>query len=337
MLQITFGGGALGHVDIEARNIILLSVAFQVMGMALLAGRFVSLDAGLLQSIWLGLFHSISAFHNAGFDITGGAASIAEFRSDPWIIGPLVALALIGSLGMNTVIAILAARGWRPLVLDGKLVVFGTAIVVAIGFLFVLMSEWSNPATLGTSTLWGKIADSTTLAVGNRTAGFATFDIGMLHDNTLFVMVVLMFIGGASGSMTGGVKVNVLTVLMFTAWTTMHGRTTTTAFHREISGSTVRRAATIVFISFVWVNMAVFGLSLIEHHPPMEILFEVSSAFGLVGLSTGITPSLTAVGQLVIIVTMFAGRLAPFLVALELANREQPSRYRFAKEDVRLG
>ena len=337
VLQITFGGGSLGHVDIEARNIILLSVAFQIIGLAFLAGRFLSLDAGLLRSTWLGLFHSISAFHNAGFDITGGAGSIAEFRSDPWIIGPLVGLALIGSLGMNTVIAILAARGWRPLVLDGKLVVLGTAIVVAIGFVFVLLSEWSNPATLGASNAWGKVADATTLAVGNRTSGFETFNTGMLHDNTLFVMVCLMFIGGASGSMTGGVKVNVLTTLTFTALANMRGRTNTTAFHREILGSTVRRAVTIVFVSFVWVNVAVLGLSFTEHHRPMELLFEVSSAFGLVGLSTGITPTLTIVGQLVIIATMFAGRLAPFLVALELANREQPSRYRFAKEEVRLG
>ena len=150
-------------------------------------------------------------------------------------------------------------------------------------------------------------------------------------------MIALMFIGGASGSMTGGIKVNVFSVLFFTVWSSIRGRPQTEAFRREIADSHVRRAMTITFFSFLWINVITLVLSLFEETDFLGLLFEVVSAFALVGLSTGITAELTTFSQTVLITSMFIGRLAPFLIALELVQRERRSAYRFAREEVRIG
>ena len=337
VLRITFGGGVLGRVDVEARTLIIISIVIQIIGVLLLFTRFAILDGASLQSAWQAIFHAVSAFHNAGFEITGGAPSIFEYRRDPWILFPLVLLSLIGALGMTTVITFLAVRRWRPLTLDAKLVFVGTGILIAVGFLGILISEWTNPASLGDQSIAGKLLDPLTLSVGNRTAGFSTFEIGAMRDYTLFLLIALMFIGGASGSMTGGIKVNVFSVLLFTVWSSLRGKAQTVAFRREISDAHVRRALAITFISFLWINAVSLLLSLIEQTPFLDLLFEVVSAFGLVGLSTGITPDLSVIGKFIIIVSMFVGRLAPFMIALELARREVRSPYRYAREEVRIG
>ena len=158
-----------------------------------------------------------------------------------------------------------------------------------------------------------------------------------MRDYTLFLLIALMFIGGASGSMTGGIKVNVFSVLLFTVWSSLRGKAQTVAFRREISDAHVRRALAITFISFLWINAVSLLLSLLEQTPFLDLLFEVVSAFGLVGLSTGITPDLSVIGKSIIIVSMFVGRLAPFMIALELARRETRSPYRYAREEVRIG
>ena len=324
VLRITFGGGVLGRLDVEARTIILLSLAIQGIGFLVLLARFsfVLDDAG--QAIWQALFHAASGFHNAGFDVTGGAQSLFEYRRDPWIILPITFLSLVGALGFGVIGALAFIRRRREMILDAKLVLVGTAIIVGVGFFGVLISEWNNSETLGGTPIWTRVMDAFALAFGARTSGFSTFQTANLAQYTLFLMIALMFIGGASGSMTGGIKVNVFSVLFFTVWSSIRGRPQT-------------EAMTITLFSFVWINAITLVLSLFEETDFLGLLFEVVSAFALVGLSTGITAELTTVSQAVLILSMFIGRLAPFLIALELVQRERRSAYRFAREEVRIG
>ena len=337
VLRIMFGGGFLGRLDVEARFVILLSLVLQLIGMVFLLTRFISLDITPGAAIWQAVFHSVSAFHNAGFDITAGASSMEEFRYDAAIIVPLSVLALVGAMGMNTVITILVARRWQRLTLDAKFVLLGMGMAIVMGFIGFLVLEWSNVNSIGGEPLLRKAFDAFAVSVGGRTSGFDTFSIGALKESTHYVLIVLMLIGGASGSMTGGIKVNVLMVMLFTVWASLKGRPNTVAFKREIPSGVVRRALTLVMFAFIWITVGSWILSAEEGISLVDGMFEIVSAFSLVGLSTGITAKLALTGKLVIIVTMIVGRLAPFLIALQLSQREEASRYRYARETVALG
>lgn len=337
VLRIMFGGGFLGRLDVEARFVILLSLAIQLVGIVFLLARFVSLDLTPGTAIWQAVFHSVSAFHNAGFDITAGAPSVEEFRYDTAIIAPIAVLALVGALGMNTVLAILAARRWQRLTLDAKFVLLGMGVMIVVGFVGFLALEWSNVDSIGGQPFLNKAFDAFAVAVGGRTSGFDTFSIATLKDSTHYVLIVLMLIGGASGSMTGGIKVNVLMVMLFTIWSSIRGETHTVAFKREIPSGVVRRALALVMFAFIWVTVGSWILSAEEGVRLIDGMFEIVSAFALVGLSTGITTELTLAVKLTLIVTMVVGRLAPFLIAMQLSQREEAPRYRYARETVSLG
>ncbi len=335
-LRLVFGGGRLGNIDLEAKNILLYSLVIQLIGAVLLGVYFILNGINFTQSSWHGLFHAVSAFQNAGFDITPGN-SISAYRFDNFIVPVITALSLLGATGFNVLFAVIIIRKWRPMNLDLKLVILGSFIIILTGFLGILVSEWNNTLTLANVPLSQKILDSFSLAIGGRTSGFTTIPMSDLHDHTLFLLACLMAIGGAAGSMTGGIKIGVFMIMIFTLWSTLRGRVRTVAFRKEIPDAQVRRAFSIVALAFIYVNLSSLFLSLIEDAPFVEILFEIVSAFGLVGLSTGITSELSGLGKLVLIVSMFIGRLLPIYIALELAYRERKPLYRFPQEEVRIG
>lgn len=337
MLRISFGGGILGRVDAEARTIIIVALFLQAVGIAVLFSRFVFVYSSPLEAGWQSLFHAVSAFNNAGFDISGASSSLSEFRSDPFVIVPITLLSLIGALSVGTVGAIVMVRRWQPLSLNTKLVLVGTGVIILIGTIGILASEWTNEASIGTGPIWRRVMDVLTISIGSRTSGFSSFDIASMRDYTLLLVIVLMFVGGAAGSVAGGIKVNVLSVLLATVWSSIRGKPQTEAFRHEIAESQVRRALAITFIAFTIVNAATLLLSLLNDFELIQVLFEVVSAFGLVGLSTGITAELTALSKVVIIFLMFLGRLALFMIVLKLAQRETSSPYRYAREEVRIG
>mgnify|MGYP001181189482 CR=1 FL=1 len=335
-LRLVFGGGRLGRIDLEAKNILLYSIVIQLIGAVLLSLYFVFDGLNITESSWHGMFHAISAFQNAGFDITSGN-SISIHRSNGFIVTTITLLSFLGATGFNALFALIIIRKWRPLNLDLKLVIWGSFIVAVIGFLGILLSEWSNPLTFANMPLSQKLLDSFSLAIGGRTSGFTTIPMAELRDYTLFLLACLMAIGGAAGSMTGGIKLGVFMIMIFTIWSTVKGQVGTVAFRKEIPDPQVRRAFSIVALAFLYINLSSLLLSLLEEQPFIEILFEVVSAFGLVGLSTGITPELSSLGKILLIVSMFIGRLLPIYIALELARRERKPLYRFPQEDVRIG
>ena len=336
-LRIIMGGGMLGKLDLEAKNILLVSIAIQILGIILLLFAFSINNSDLKESLWQSIFHSISAFQNAGFDITGGSGSFTEFRSNPLMMMTITILSFLGGTGINVIIAIILIRRWQPLNLDIKLIVVGFVIVTSTGFLCILMAEWNNPLTLKGVSLSQKLLDTFYLSIGARTSGITSIPMSNLKDYSLFLLSGLMFIGGAAGSMTGGIKLGVFSIIYFSIWSSLKGGSRTLAFKREIPDIQVRRSFAVVAVSVLYIIVATSLLSFFEKAPFIDILFETVSAFGLVGLSTGVTPDLSIMGKIITILSMVMGRLAPVYIALELVRRENAPLYRFPQEDVRIG
>lgn len=337
VLRLSLGGGVLGRVDIEALEIVAIAFLVQVLGSLVLFGRFFALGQEPGSALWLATFHAVAAFNNAGFDITGGLASLAEFRADPFIVLPIAALAVLGASGITVVGGILTARRWGKFTLDSKLVMVGGGLLLFLGFLLILALEWNNEGTLGDGPIWQKAMEAIALSAFTRTTGFSTFNIGSMLDSTIFLAIALMFIGGASGSMAGGIKVNTFAVLLATVRSSVLGKPHTEIFGREVAEAQVRNALAVAGLAFLWVNAGAFLLSVLEKAPFLPALFETVSAFALVGLSTGITPSLTTPSLLILIGSMLLGRLGPLTVALALARRQRTPSFRYAREDIRIG
>ncbi|MFN3338034.1 MAG: potassium transporter TrkG, partial [Thermomicrobium sp.] len=228
-------------------------------------------------------------------------------------------------------------RRWGRLTLDSKVVLTTTAVLLVAGTLLILVFEWDNPRTLAMVSLRDRLLNAFFQAVVPRTAGFNSLDVAHMKDESLFVTIGLMFIGGASGSFAGGIKVQTGAILILAVWTVLRGQRHVTAFGREIPAVFVFRAMAIVLLAVALVFLASFLLSLLEPFGLLEIWFEVTSAFGTVGLSMGITPELHPLSKLILVGTMFAGRLGPLTLALALAERTRPEPVRFARTAVALG
>jgi len=222
--------------------------------------------------------------------------------------------------------------------LDSKLVLFTSGVLLAVGMVVILAMEYDNPGTLGFMTWPQKVLVAFFHSVTPRTAGFAAVNVGSMAVYTLFFMIMLMYIGGASGSTAGGIKVNTFGMLAATVWSTIRGREHAGAFGREFKAQQIHRALTIVMLSIGLIGVVVLALVITEKEAPfIGVLFETVSAFGTVGLSTGITEGLTTAGKAIIVMTMFVGRLGPLTLAFSLVQRQQRTIYRYPQEDVRIG
>jgi trk system potassium uptake protein len=292
----------------------------------------------LEKSIWLSAFQSISSFNNAGFDLSGNFQSMLIYQRDPIMLGVTAALIIIGGTGFLVVIDLFRAK-WRMfrLSLDSKLVLSTTALLLVLGTAVILVTEFGNPETLGSLPLGDKVLNAGFQSVVARTAGFSSISTSYLANYTLFFMAILMFIGGASGSTAGGIKVNNFAMLASTMWSTIRGREHAGAFGREFSVQQINRALTVVLLSLGFVAVAVLLLTLTEGFNFIDLFFETISAFATVGLSTGITPGLTIGGKIIIIITMFVGRLGPLTLALALVQGQRMAKFRYPQETVRTG
>jgi trk system potassium uptake protein TrkH len=206
-----------------------------------------------------------------------------------------------------------------------------------VGTFVLLFTGFSEPATFGDVGLPQKALSAFFQSVAARTGGFTIIHVGGLTHYALFFIMFLMFVGGASGSTAGGIKVNTFGILVATIWSTIRGREHAEAFGREFSIQQLYRAIAVLMLSLGLVALAVFLLTVYEEFSFISILFETVSAFGTVGFTTGITPQLSIVGRLIITVTMFIGRLGPLTLSLALLQRQRPSAYRYPEEMVRIG
>jgi trk system potassium uptake protein TrkH len=287
--------------------------------------------------VWWGIFFAISAFNNAGFDVVGGFRSLVPFNQRPEIVLTVACLFIAGGISYTVVEDLVKRRRFARLALDSKLVLVTTAALVVLGTAGVLLTEWANVATLGSMSAGLKVLNAFFTGVTPRSAGFNTVDTRALTESGLFVLIALMFVGGAAGSTAGGIKVQTFSLLLFAIVTAVRGRSEVEAFRRRVPSEYVLRAISVALLALALVFVVAFALSLSEQTRFLYLLFEAFSAFGTAGLSTGITPDLSPVGRALVTLTMFAGRLGPLTLVLALAARERHTLYRRPEEGVKIG
>jgi len=341
LVQESLGGMQLGSVTTLVKRIAIFTIVCELIGAVVLSISFMAgPEAGPRwhpQGIWWGVFHSVSAFNNAGFDITGGFRSLIPFRDDWIVLLTIGTLLVLGGLGFAIVGDAVARRRWSRIALETKLVLTTTVGLLIGGTVLIGLIEWSNPMTLGTLPPEQRILNAFFESATLRTAGFTALDTGALVESTLFVVMALMFIGGASGSTAGGIKVNTFAVLLIAIASTVKGEPSATAFGRRIKHAIVYRALAVLILAIGFVFLVGLGLTLTTEATFVQTLFEAISAFGTVGASTGITPELSDPARMITAFAMFVGRLGPLTLVLALAARAHPVSYRPAVESVRIG
>ncbi|MPL91238.1 Ktr system potassium uptake protein B [bioreactor metagenome] len=290
-----------------------------------------------LQGIYYGYWHAISSFCNAGFDLFGGFASLAPYVEDITVGFTVTTLVVLGGIGFTVMSDVYNNRSFSRFTLHTKVVLTTSLFLIVGGSTVFFLLEFNNPATLGELSWKGKLLASYFHSMAPRSSGFSTVDIGELRDATLFFIIPLMFIGAASSSTGGGIKISTASVVAAAVWAHISGKDDAELFGRRISSSIISKAFSLVFISTALVIFITMMMSLTEKQEFLKLLFEVVSAFGTVGLSTGITPALTPYGKLLLIMTMFAGRVGPVTVVLALALRKRKGTIRYPDGRITIG
>ena len=338
LVQASTGVPELGGVTILVRRIALFTLLAEGIGAVVLTAAFAIGDRDPLTAAWFGVFHSVSAFNNAGFDLMGNFQSLSGYVDDALVLVPIGVLIVLGGLGYAIVGDVLGKRGWNRFALETKIVVLTTLALLAGGTVAIGVFDWNNPATLGSLPVDQRPLNALFESVTLRTAGFSALDTASLTEASLFVVMALMFIGGASGSTAGGIKVNTFSVLLVAIVSTARGRPSAEAFGRRIPHILIYRALSVALLSIAALFLVSLGLELTAPEESfVEVLFESVSALGTVGASTGITPQLPDPSRLIIIVAMFVGRLGPLTLVLALTARARPIAYRPAVETLRIG
>ena len=327
------------------KEVILFTSIIEGVGILVMFFYFLP-ENGIRQALFEAVFHSVSAFCNAGFSLF--SESFVGYR-ESWTLNLVISFLIVaGGLGFLVLSELkrhfpFKPRTWARLSLHTKLVLSTTAILLVSGTLLILLTEWHN--TLGALSVPGRFLSSFFQAVSARTAGFNTLSIGNMANETLFVLILLMFVGASPGSCGGGIKTTSLAALAVLGMSRFRGQEHTQIFGRKISEGSVKKAVSVVMLSTMVVCAGIIALQMTEiggvSHVQsrgkfLELFFEVVSAFGTVGLSTGITGGLSALGKITITGIMFVGRLGPLLIGVAVSRRSL-STYYYAEESVMVG
>lgn len=323
------------------RRVLLGTFAFEGAGAVLLATRFIP-RVGLWQGIKMGVFHSVSAFCNAGFDLVGTPenpfASLTDYADDLIVNLTIMALIVIGGLGFFVWGDIWDKRRFRRLRLHTKLVLVTTTLLLCAGFVLTLLFEWSNPQTLGAMPTQDKLLAAAFQSVTLRTAGFNTIDQAALTGPSQAVACLLMMIGGSPGSTAGGIKTVTAAVLVLSAISALRGRTTVSAFGRTIVSRSIMNAVTMMIVGGTLSLTGACVISYMESAPFGACLFEAVSAFATVGLSMGLTPTLHTLSHLILILLMYLGRVGVLTLGVAVLMRHrEPPKMQYPDADVMVG
>lgn len=330
----SYGSGDMRRI---AAGILTTTLAIEVVVAIVLFVRFITgygYDVG--RAGWHAIFHAVSAFNNAGFALYSD--SLMGFVSDPWICLPICIAIILGGLGFP-VLRQLRREFRRPLhwSMNTRIVLAMTAALLAVGTVYVTAIEWNNDDTLGHLDPASRLLAGFFHAVQSRTAGFNSVDTSQMQDETWLGTDVLMFIGGGPAGTAGGIKVTTFAVLFFIMWTELRGGAAVNVFGKRLSRAVHRQAITVVLVALGAVMAAVIAILAMTDFDLDRVLFEVVSAFGTVGLSTGITSDLPPAGHIILVLLMFLGRLGPLTLGSALALRERPVAYELPKERPAIG
>lgn len=320
-----------------------LALGIELIGAALLSIRFVP-ALGWGRGIYYGVFHSISAFCNAGFDLFGNYASLTGFAQDPLVVLTIAMLIILGGLGFSVLFEAVHCMGApRRLSLHTRLVLGMTLLLLVVGTLFYLALEWNNPATLGAEGMGigGKVMNAFFQSVTMRTAGFNTVDLAGMREASKLMSVILMFIGASPASTGGGVKTTTVSLLILLVLSVIRGQDEVNVMKRRLPADLMRRALVILVISLVVVLVGTMVLTVAEREEKdfLDLLFEGMSAFGTVGVSAAGTPTLSPVSKATLIPMMYLGRVGPLTLALALAHKSTATQkhLRYPEEKIMIG
>ncbi len=305
------------------RNMIIATFVIELIGAVFLSIRYIPIY-GFAKGIFFSVFHAVSAFCNAGFDLIGYGRGYTIFVADPIINITTMLLILMGGIGFFVLMDIVHFRQFKRISFHSKIVLSVTGVLLFLGFLVVFVLEFSNPETLGHLTVPQKIMASMFQSITTRTAGFNTLDTSALQTPTLLIFVILMFIGGSPGSTAGGVKTTTFGIVIFNVIAVIKGTKETEIFNRRISREISNKALALVTLGMCVVLLITFLMLITDGELGfIEILFETVSALGTVGLSKGITSDLSNVGRVIITMAMFFGRLGPLTIVIALTRRKK--------------
>ncbi len=340
LIQESLGQDNLSGIVRLVRSIFLFTMLAEAAGAVLLTLRF-SVDMPAGQAAYFGIFHAVSAFCNAGFDLLGSVfgeySSVIPYASDPTVMLTISGLISVGGLGFLVLRNLRDRRREGRLLLHTRVVLRTTALLLAAGTVAFFVLEYANPDTLGRLPLHGKILSSWFHSVTPRTAGFNSLPVNLMGEAALFLTIMLMFVGASPGGTGGGIKTTTAWVIYRSVVATVRGEQEIDAEGRSVPRDLVNRALAIGAISLALVLTVTSILLVSERARLMECLFETMSAFGTVGLTMGLTPKLTALGRLIIALTMLAGRVGPLTMAVSLATHKDQTAVHFPEERVLVG
>ncbi|ACL69921.1 TrkH family potassium uptake protein [Halothermothrix orenii] len=316
------------------RYVIFVTVIIEGLGALLLFVRLIK-DYPFMKALYYSIFHAISAFNNAGFDLFGN--SLENYTGDILMNFVVMGLIVLGGLGFAVLAELYQIRNFKKMSLQSKIVLTITLILIIAGFLSVLGLEYNNPGTMGNLNTGDKILSSLFLSITPRTAGFNTVPTGNLKSSTLFLLIVLMFIGASPGSTGGGIKTTTFGVLLITVWSLITGKRDIEIYKRRLDDEIIFKALAITMLSLGLVVAVTMILTVTEKMDFLRVFFESVSAFGTVGLSTGITSGLSTFGRILITITMFSGRVGPLTLAIAFAERKHNGVYHYPKEKIMVG
>ncbi len=334
ILREDLNQSSLGDLAKLVRTIIIVALGCEAIGAVLLAFIFVP-ASGWSYGLWQAVFHSVSAFNNAGFALWPD--SLSRWVDNPLMNIVIPTLFIIGGLGFIVLGDLYSKRRWRALSVHSKLMIVGTVALILWSWTTFTALEWHNPGTLGAlDSDWARLQASWFQAVTTRTAGFNTLDIGQMHDSTVLMMMTLMLIGGGSTSTAGGIKVTTFIVLLLATTAFFKRRDTLHAFGRSLGLDEVMKVMALTTVSILIVFVGLFIISISHDGSFIALAFEVTSAFGTVGLSMGTTTELDPLGQVVIMFVMFLGRVGPLTLGFFLA-RHSVAKVRYPPGQIFLG
>lgn len=314
--------------------VLAMTFSIEAAGAILLSLKFIP-EYGIYEGIWFSVFHSISAFCNAGFDITGN--SFMSYTDSPITIITLSVLIILGGTGFAVLNDLAKHRKWVRLSLHTKLVVTMSGILLLLGTVFIFILEYSNPMTIGQMPFWEKLFSAFFASVVPRTAGFNSIDTAALRESSVFLTIILMFIGGSPGSTAGGVKTATIGVVLMATISIIRGDKDIEVYEKRLNQETVFKSLAIVTVGMGMIVLISFLLTITESKNFLDVLFEATSAFATVGLSRGITPELSKMGKIIIIGTMYAGRVGPLTMAYAIGYNKKHKRYRYSEGHISVG
>ena len=339
LIRDTLGGDRIGGVIRLLRRIVMVVMVIYAVGTLLIFWQMLSFFP-VAEALWQSAFLAVSSFNNAGLTIVPGSSSLEGLDSKIPILIFLGGLIILGGIGWSVTVDIFRRRSFSRFNLDTKMIVVTSLLLWVAATSVFLFSEYSNEATIGSRSVADKVGVSIFEAISARTAGFTALNITGITDLTKLFFITMMFIGGAAGSVAGGIKVGTFAVIAATVLSSIRGRQQTEAFGREVPRFVVYRAITVVVLGGGIIFVTSLALEFTEsasQFPFLDLLFDTVSAFGTTGLSMGIVPLLTVWGKIMLMVVMVLGRLGPLALALALTPQNEGTVYRYAQEGIRIG